>query len=130
MPRSPDAAAGGRGRPGPTLLLLHGLGATADVWRPLTGHWPGRWLAPDLPGHGGTPPLARCTFGGLAAAVAGAVPDDEPVLVLGHSLGGVVALALASGWFGVRVSAAVALGSKVVWSSEELAKAGRWPPGR
>jgi len=45
----------------PVLLLLHGLGATGDVWhawRPLlTRRWPGRWLAPDLPGHGGSPLL-------------------------------------------------------------------------
>jgi pimeloyl-ACP methyl ester carboxylesterase len=42
----------------PVLLLLHGLGATGDVWdgwRPLLARrWPGRWLAPDLPGHGGS----------------------------------------------------------------------------
>jgi len=50
---------GGSGEP--VLLLLHGLGATGDVWqawRPLlTRRWPGRWLAPDLPGHGGSPLL-------------------------------------------------------------------------
>jgi len=55
---------GGSGEP--ILVLLHGLGATGDVWegwRPLlTGRWPGRWLAPDLPGHGGSPPLAVYTF--------------------------------------------------------------------
>jgi pimeloyl-ACP methyl ester carboxylesterase len=45
------------------------------------------------------------------------------VVVLGHSLGGVVALALASGWFGLQVTGAVALGSKVVWTGEELAGA-------
>jgi pimeloyl-ACP methyl ester carboxylesterase len=43
---------GGSGEP--VLLLLHGLGATGDVWegwRPLLARrWPGRWLAPDLPG--------------------------------------------------------------------------------
>jgi hypothetical protein len=58
----------------PLLILLHGLGATAEVWegwRPLLEErWPGRWLAPDLPGHGGSAPLARYSFGSLAAAVA------------------------------------------------------------
>lgn len=44
-------------------------------------------------------------------------------MVLGHSLGGVVALTLASGWFGLQIAGAIALGSKVVWSGEELAKA-------
>jgi pimeloyl-ACP methyl ester carboxylesterase len=109
------------------LLLLHGLGATADVWTSmapaLERGWPGRWTAVDLPGHGGSLPLSRVSFGALAAAVADEVPQDEPVVVLGHSLGGVVALALASGWFGIRVSRAVGVGIKAVWSADELAKA-------
>jgi pimeloyl-ACP methyl ester carboxylesterase len=113
------------GGSGPDLLLLHGLGADADVWEPLLPHvqdrW--RWTAVDLPGHGGSDPLPRYSFGALAAAVAPAVDRDAPVVVLGHSLGGVLALALASGWFGVTVTGAVALGSKVVWSEDELARA-------
>lgn len=113
------------------LLLLHGLGATADVWTPLLAHlpdaWLGRWVAVDLPGHGGSAPLARYSFGGLAAAVAetvaGARDADEPLVVVGHSLGGVVGLALASGWFGVPVTGVVGLGIKVAWTQDELAKA-------
>ena len=63
---------GGDGQP-LLLLLLHGLGATAEVWegwRPLLAErWPGRWVAPDLPGHGGSAPLSRYSFGSLPAAV-------------------------------------------------------------
>ena len=36
------------GTTGPLLLMLHGLGATGDVWAGLADLWPGRWLAPDL----------------------------------------------------------------------------------
>jgi pimeloyl-ACP methyl ester carboxylesterase len=111
----------------PLLLLLHGLGATGDVWggwRPLLARrWPGRWLAPDLPGHGGSPPLATYTFPGFAAAVAGVVQPGSAVVVLGHSLGGVVGLALASGRFPVRVQAVIGLGIKVAWSDEDLDRA-------
>jgi pimeloyl-ACP methyl ester carboxylesterase len=64
--------AGGGGEP--VLLMLHGLGATGDVWNGWTSllgaQWPGRWLAPDLPGHGGSDPLPRYSFGALAASVA------------------------------------------------------------
>ncbi len=109
------------------LLLLHGLGATSDVWngwRPvLARRWPGRWLAPDLPGHGGSPPLAAYSFDGLAAAVADIVPPGSPVVVLGHSLGGVVGLALAGRGSDVPVRAVVGLGIKVVWTDDELSRA-------
>jgi len=122
---------GGGGEP--LLVLLHGLGATGDVWAGwwplLARRWPGRWLAPDLPGHGGSPPLAAYTFDGFAAAVAGAVPPGVPIVVLGHSLGGVIGLALAGGRFPVR--AVIGLGIKVVWTDEELGRAqavARRPP--
>jgi pimeloyl-ACP methyl ester carboxylesterase len=61
----------GGGHAGPVLLLLHGLGATGAVWDGLGAllpdHWPGPWVAPDLPGHGRSAPLARYSFGALAA---------------------------------------------------------------
>jgi pimeloyl-ACP methyl ester carboxylesterase len=116
---------GGSGEP--LLVLLHGLGATGDVWggwRPLLARlWPGRWLAPDLPGHGGSPPLAAYTFDGFAAAVAGVIPPSARTVVLGHSLGGVVGLALASGRFPVPVDAVIGLGIKVAWTDEDLERA-------
>jgi len=116
---------GGSGEP--VLLLLHGLGATGDVWegwRPLLAQrWPGRWLAPDLPGHGGSRPLSRYTFDTLAAAVAGLVGAGTRTVVLGHSLGGVVGLALASSDFPLPVQAVIGLGIKVVWTREELDRA-------
>lgn len=109
---------GGSGEP--LLVLLHGLGATGDVWGGwwplLARRWPGRWLAPDLPGHGGSPPLAAYTFDGFAAAVAGIVPPGARVVVLGHSLGGVVGLALASGRLAVSVQAVTGLRIKVTWT--------------
>jgi pimeloyl-ACP methyl ester carboxylesterase len=124
---------GGSGEP--VLVLIHGLGATGDVWdgwRPLLARWwPGRWLAPDLPGHGGSPPLSGYSFDNLAAAVAGIVEPGTQAVVLGHSLGGVVGLALGSGRFGVPVQAVIGLGIKVAWTDDELDRAqalARRPP--
>jgi pimeloyl-ACP methyl ester carboxylesterase len=48
------------GRTGdPPVLLPHGLGATGAVWDGRTGVLDRAWLAPDLPGHGGSARLPR-----------------------------------------------------------------------
>jgi pimeloyl-ACP methyl ester carboxylesterase len=98
------------------LLLLHGLGATRRVW----DGWPGA-LAPDLPGHGTADPLDSYSFESITAAVAQALPA-ELTTVVGHSLGGVIALELASGRYGVRVDRVIALGVKVTWSDDDVAR--------
>ncbi|PZF98319.1 alpha/beta fold hydrolase [Micromonospora deserti] len=112
----------------PVLLLLHGMGATGDIWLPwaplLERRWAGRWLAPDLAGHGWSPPLPEYSFAGLAARVADGLGSGDRLVVLGHSLGGVVGLALAARAAGLPVDAVVGLGIKVVWSPAELTKAG------
>lgn len=108
------------GTDGPTVLLLHGLGATADVWRGVAAALdPRLCVAPDLPGHGGSPLLPEYTFAAVADAVAHLV-DPAGTVVVGHSFGGVVALHLARRP-GVR--AVVGLGIKVEWSAEDLARA-------
>jgi len=56
-------------------------------------------------------------------AVAGIVQPGARVVVLGHSLGGVVGLALAGGRFPVPVQAVIGLGIKVVWTDEDLQRA-------
>ncbi|MGI5132892.1 alpha/beta fold hydrolase [Pseudonocardia sp. CA-107938] len=115
------------GRSGPSVLLLHGSGASAAVWAPVLGALARRglglrWITVDLPGHGRSAPLPEYDHRSCAAAVAAAVAPDRYVdLVIGHSLGGLVALALADGTFGVRVGAVTAMAMKVRWTPEELA---------
>lgn len=116
---------GGSGTP--ALLLLHGLGSNAAVWDNLlpiiNQRWRCRWLAPDLPGHGRSPHAPPYSLGWHAAAVAALFDPGEKVVVLGHSMGGAVAMALASAWFGVDVAHVIAFGVKLVWQEEEIAKA-------
>ena len=104
------------------LLLIHGMGANADVWIPLETHLNGRWLAPDLRGHGRSAHGAPYSFAGHAADVAGLLAQDEEVTIVGHSMGGVVGMLLATGWFGIRVRKVIAFGVKIHWAPEELPK--------
>ena len=111
---------GGEG--GARTVLLHGLGANADVWLPLVGHLQGRWLAPDLRGHGRSPHGAPYGYASFAGDVADLLGQDEEVTLVGHSMGGAVAMALATGWYGVRVRKVIAFGVKIHWGVAELEK--------
>ena len=82
------------GGEGPPLLLVHGFGGAAWNFSELAPLLPGRRLiVPDLPGHGGSSALPAASLTGFADVVASLL--EEPVDVLGHSMGGVVALRLA-----------------------------------
>ena len=89
---------------GPTLVLLHGWGDSADTWRPLMdrlGRADRAAVAVDMPGFGTASRLGPGAmlpqldaFGGeLVERVA--EESGGPVVVAGNSLGGVVALRLA-----------------------------------
>jgi 3-oxoadipate enol-lactonase len=89
------------GRTGePAVVLLHPLGVDRSVWEPLTDRLTGlHVVAIDLAGHGSAPtPTERSTVQDYAAPVARAIRDsgDQPVHVVGVSLGGLVAQVLAA----------------------------------
>lgn len=110
---------------GPTLLLLHGAGADGEVWQDVVPRLKpvgGRVLIPDLPGHGRSAALSVYGIGNMAAALAGILSQDERITIIGHSLGGAIALVLATGLFGVRVDRAFVIDVKLGWTDEEIAK--------
>ncbi|MES2184599.1 MAG: alpha/beta hydrolase [Pseudomonadota bacterium] len=110
----------------PILLLLHGLGQHADVWTPLIAELGSARrldvIAPDLRGHGRSPWLPHYGYGQHAADAADLLPPQRPLYVVGHSMGGAVALALASGAYGVAPHAVFAFGVKPQFTDDELAK--------
>ena len=114
------------GSAGPTLLLLHGLAGNGAVWRPLIdalqGRWPGNIIVPDLRGHGRSPHSSHYSFGQYAADIADLLDPAEPVWTVAHSMGAVVALTLASGWYGITVGAVLGFGMKVSWTEAEIEK--------
>lgn len=89
--------------PGEVFVFLHGLGDGADVWRPVIKAWPGApitAIAVDFPGHGGTDFCSEKDytvpkFAHWLAEVLSRNGVRNPVLV-GHSMGGRVALEVAS----------------------------------
>lgn len=89
------------GPPGPAkVLAIHGLTGHGRRWRHLSaGYLPDiAVLAPDLIGHGRSTYAAPWTIDANVAALAGLVENeaDGPVVVVGHSFGGAVALHLAA----------------------------------
>lgn len=77
------------------VVLLHGWGFSAGIWRELAGRLAPRFRVhtPDLPGYGRTPACSPYTVEKLAEAVARAAP--RRCHVVGWSLGGEIALAWA-----------------------------------
>jgi pimeloyl-ACP methyl ester carboxylesterase len=114
---------GGSG--GPTLLLTHGAGCVAGVWDGLVEileqHWPGSWVIPDLRGHGRSDHSPDYSVGALAADMAALLRDTDEVVICGHSMGGLIAMALATGMYGVNVTHAIAIGVKIGFTEEEFA---------
>jgi pimeloyl-ACP methyl ester carboxylesterase len=87
--------------------------------------WRGSWIAPDLRGHGASPHAESYALADFAADVADVVRTSgswREIVVAGHSMGGAVALTLASGTFGFTPACAFAIGIKVAWSDEELSR--------
>jgi pimeloyl-ACP methyl ester carboxylesterase len=124
--------------PGPrslgTVVFTHGYCLTEAVWhyqkQDLAG---GRFAVVtwDLPGHGMSPPLARgrVTLDVAVDALARVIEEhaDGPVVLVGHSLGGVVSL----GYLTRRAEAQRLVRGIVLISTPMMhfarSAAGRWP---
>ncbi len=87
------------GAQGPAVALLHGWGAFKELWwstlRALAPEY--RAFAPDMPGHGASPLRDIDTMAGLADLIADfcAARDLNAITLVGHSMGGNIALELA-----------------------------------
>jgi pyruvate dehydrogenase E2 component (dihydrolipoamide acetyltransferase) len=85
------------------IVFLHGLGGSQTTWAGVLGEFVGdfRVAAIDLPGHGQSdkpgPDAFPYTIDALSSAVGDAIAELglAPAVVVGHSLGGAVAMHLA-----------------------------------
>lgn len=118
------------GSEGPLLVLLHGLHANAAVWHPFEAvlglHWPGRWLAPDFSGHGRSPHRRPYSIERHATDIAALLGDRRDVTLVGHSMGGLVAIAVGSLVPAHSIRQIVAFGVKTGWSDDDVARMERF----
>lgn len=78
----------------PPLLFLHGIGGAARAWRHQLAYFGNRFraMAWDMPGYGGSEPLANVSIAALADALQAFLQQTattKPILV-GHSIGGMI----------------------------------------
>ncbi|MCK0171131.1 alpha/beta hydrolase [Aliiroseovarius sp. S1123] len=81
---------------GATILFIHGVGLRAEAWGAqldaLSPHY--RVVAVDMPGHGGSAlPSGKLGLVDYTDAIATGI--DGPVMVVGHSMGAMIALDMA-----------------------------------
>jgi len=86
-------AMGARDRP--LLLMLHGIGGSAECFTPQLQAFSGDFhaVAWNMPGYGASPPLPSPSFTSLAAAVNSLLEelDASAAHIVGHSIGGMIA---------------------------------------
>lgn len=79
----------------PVLLMLHGIGGSAECFRPQLQAFAGDYhaVAWNMPGYGKSTPLETPGFAALAGAVAVLLDElgASAVHLLGHSIGGMIA---------------------------------------
>jgi pimeloyl-ACP methyl ester carboxylesterase len=80
---------------GPVVLFIHGLGGDHSVWSHDTARLAKTHtvIAVDLPGHGRSPAPSKIDLDQIATHLAEVVRDENvaPVILVGHSIGGIIA---------------------------------------
>ncbi len=89
---NPDAVRGPASLVSLPSMWIHGAGLSGATWDGMTASLP-LAVTPDLPGHGGAPLLGSPSVEGYADALEPHLPAGA--ILIGHSLGGMVALELA-----------------------------------
>lgn len=87
----------GYGDHGSHVVFCHGLFGQGRNWTQIAKELSGahRVLLVDMPNHGKSPWTERFSYVDMADQVAAVLPQDGPVTLVGHSMGGKAAMVLA-----------------------------------
>ncbi len=89
-----------RGETGPVMLFLHGMGGDRSHFQDQLAHFGGRYRAAawDAPGHGASVPWHDLSFAAMAEAAIALLDQlgTDTAIVVGHSMGGMVAQEMAA----------------------------------
>ena len=106
-----------------TYVLLHGLGCSSDVWRGLISviekNKAGKWIAPDMRGHGRSEWQDSYALGYHATDLIPIIRTQKNIFIVGHSMGALVAMVLATGIFDLSIKGVLGIGPKSDWPAEE-----------
>jgi pimeloyl-ACP methyl ester carboxylesterase len=89
-----------RGSTGPVMLFLHGMGGDRNNFDPQIDHFAAHYraVAWDAPGFGRSRPWDDLSFAAMADAGAALLDrvETDTAIIVGHSMGGMIALELAA----------------------------------
>ena len=109
-----------------TFLLLHGLGCNGDVWKGLISKInqakAGKWIAPDLRGHGRSDWAEEYCVGYHANDLATILNNESNIIVVGHSMGAYIGIILALGIYNLDIKFVLGIGQKTKWLIHEKKK--------
>jgi pimeloyl-ACP methyl ester carboxylesterase len=121
----------------PRVVLIHGAGSSHGFWDPLFPHLDGlAAVAPSAPGRCGSAGAALDSVAALAGWLAAAIEalGAAPAVLVGHSLGGAVAIELAlapraaglvAGLVLISTGARLRVGPAILAAVEEAAASGK-----
>jgi len=102
------------------------LGCSNHVWQGfislINKNKAGKWIAPDMRGHGGSDWADSYALGHHAYDLIPIIKDEKDIFIVGHSMGALIAMVLASGIFDLNIKAVLGIGPKVDWPAEERIK--------
>jgi pimeloyl-ACP methyl ester carboxylesterase len=78
----------------------------------------GRWIIPDLRGHGRSGWTRTYGLGEHSNDVAELARNANKIIIVGHSMGGLIGLSLATGWFGLNIVGMVVIGTIINWTKD------------